>query len=95
MGKSRGPSPICPPQKIPVAGGASLSHAFEDRSDALAGANAHGYQRTLAAGALQFVHGLDGQDVAGGPDRVAQTDARAIGIELGRIELRSCATAQA
>lgn len=48
-----GPSPICP-AKIPVAGGASLSHAFEDRSDALAGANAHGYQRTLAAGALQI-----------------------------------------
>ena len=38
--------------------GASLLHAFEDRGDALAGANAHGYQRTLAAGALQFVHGL-------------------------------------
>ena len=34
------------------------------------------------------MHGLDGQDVAGGPDRVAQTDARAIGIELGRIELQ-------
>src|SRR5690606_11764653 len=59
--------------------------AFEDGGNALAAANAHGDQRIAAAGAVQLMDGLDGDDRAGRANRVAQRDARTIGVDLGRV----------
>ena len=74
---------------------ASGSDPLEDRGDALAAADAHGDQRVAAAGALQLVDRLDGEDRAGGADRVAERDAAAVRVDLGRIEAELRATAQA
>ena len=55
----------------PAAEAAPLCGALEDGGDALAAADAHGDQGAAAAGALELVEGLDGEDAAGG-DGVAQ-----------------------
>src|SRR5215469_17720806 len=57
---------------------------LEDGGDALAAADAHGDQGVVAAGAVQFVQRLDGQDRSGGADRVAEGDAAAVGVGLVR-----------
>src|SRR5215211_9103358 len=74
-----GSSLICPPP-CPGSPGWGSRGALEDGCDALAAADAHGDQGAAAAGALQLVQGLDGEDAAGGPDRVAQRHPGAVGI---------------
>src|SRR5215212_5622565 len=65
-------SPPCP---------ASVSRGtLEDGGDALAAADAHGDQRPPAPGALELVQRLDGQDGAGGPDRVPERHPGAVGV---------------
>ena len=61
------------------------SHALKDCGDALAAADAHGHQGVAALDALQLVQRLDGDQRARGADGVAQRDARAIGVDLGRV----------
>jgi len=56
------------------------SDPFEDGGDALAAADAHGDERVPAAGPAQLVQGLDGEDGAGGADRVPERDAAAVGV---------------
>ena len=51
------------------------SDPLEDRRDALSTAYAHGDQRVLAADAVQFVDGFDGDQRASGADGVAQRNA--------------------
>ena len=48
------------------------SHPLENGGDTLAAANAHGHERITAIDALQLVQGLDGNERAGGADRVTQ-----------------------
>src|SRR5512138_2096866 len=60
--------------------------ALEDRRDPLAAADAHGYQRIALLRALQLVQRLDGEDGAGGADRMAERDRAAVRIHLRRIE---------
>ena len=90
-GGTRRPGPSTAPHSPhAVASGGAL----EDGGDALAAADAHGDQGAAAAGALQLVQGLDGQDVAGRPDGVAQGDARPVGVGAV-LGLRSRTTASA
>src|SRR5690606_15622678 len=74
------------PRACTERGAARASGAFEDGGDALAAADAHRRQAVAAAGAVQFVHQLDGDDRAGRAHRMAQRDAAAVGIGLLRIE---------
>src|SRR5580658_9833740 len=61
------------------------SDALEDRGEALAAADAHRDERVLAAGALELVQGLDGQDGPGGGNGMPEGDAAAVrGGALGR-----------
>src|SRR5690606_2706441 len=74
------------PRACTERGAARASGALEDRGDALAPADAHRRQAKAAAGAVQFVHQLDGDDRAGRAHRMAQRDAAPVGIGLPRIE---------
>src|SRR5690606_13609861 len=76
----------CRPSPRPPPIAAPRSETLEDGCDALPAADAHGHQRIAPAGAPQFVHGLDGEDGAGGADRMAQRNAAAVGVEFFRIE---------
>src|ERR1035441_3800229 len=64
-------------------------YPFEDRGDALAASNAHSDKRILAAGPLQFVQRLHGEDGARRGERVPECDAAAVrvgpvGGQIGR-----------
>src|SRR3712207_5048549 len=78
------PSPAPVPVRPPCSRG-----TLEDGGDALAAADAHGDQGPAAAGALQLIQGLDGQDAAGGPDRMPEGDAGTIrvGPVLGQTQV--------
>src|SRR5690625_2721231 len=65
----------------------SFLYSFEQRGDALAATNAHADDSIAAAAALQFISGFNRENRAGGSDGVAQRDAGAIRVDLGRIEL--------
>ena len=73
----------------------TLCGALEDGGDALAAADAHGDQGAAAAGALELVEGLDGEDAAGGPDGVAQRHPDPLGLVRSSGRLRSRTTARA
>jgi len=60
--------PKAAPLSLPVS--ECLLHALEDGGDAHAPADAEGDETVLAARAREVVQDLDGQDGAGGPDRV-------------------------
>src|SRR5688500_17117711 len=60
--------------------------ALEDCCDALAATDAHGDQAVLPAGAVQLVDGLDGENAAGGADRMPQCDGPAVGVDLLHVE---------
>src|SRR5713101_479765 len=64
---------------------AASLHALEYRGDALAAADAHGDQAIAPATALQFIHGLDGENATGGADGMAQSNRAAVGIDFLRI----------
>src|SRR5437016_6416795 len=70
-----------------------LLDPLEDRSDALAAADAHGHERVALLRALELVERLHGQDRAGRADRMAQRDRAAVGVDLGRSRPRSLVTA--
>src|SRR5437899_411738 len=59
--------------------------ALDNRCDSLPAAHAHRKQPITAAGPVQLVHRLDGEDAAGRANRVTQRDRAAVGIDLGRI----------
>jgi hypothetical protein len=62
---------------------------LEHRRDALAAADAHRHQRVAAAGALQLVQRLGGDEGARAADRVAERDGAAVRVGLGRVELQA------
>src|SRR5690606_19825813 len=62
------------------------SKAFEHNGDTLAAADTHGHQGIAAACPLQFIDRLDGDDGTGGAYRVAKGNARAIGVDPGRVQ---------
>ena len=63
-----------------------VSYAFEQHGDALAAADAHGRQCITALDAVQFVNGLGRDDRTGGAHRMAERDARTVGVDLLRVE---------
>lgn len=76
----------------PMAHGAHITtpsrqclDAFKNGRNTLASANAHGHQRIAPTGALQLVNGFGGDDGACGAYGVAQRDARAVGVDFGRV----------
>src|SRR6185437_15429430 len=62
------------------------SNRLEDRGDALPAADAHRHQRVAPADPLQLVQRLDGDQRAGRADRMAERNARAVRVQLRRIE---------
>src|ERR1700738_251072 len=58
----------------------SLVDGFKDGSNALAAADAHGDEGILPADPTQFVQRFDSDNCAGGPKRVPQGDAAAVGV---------------
>jgi hypothetical protein len=80
-------SPVLPPDAHSTDGNGHLRgrrsshlHGFEDGSDALTSADAHGDQRILATGAAQFVERLHRQDTARRPDGMPKRDPAAVGV---------------
>src|SRR5690606_35469422 len=69
--------------------GPACSNTFEDRGYTLSAAYAHGHQSISALDAIQLMQGFDGNDSTGGAYGVAQTDAAAIRINLGRIHFQT------
>src|SRR3954462_7211827 len=69
-------------QAIDPTGLKAQSDLLVEGGDALAAADAHRDHGSPAAGAAEFVEGLDGQDAAGGADRVAQGNATPVGVGL-------------
>src|SRR5437867_4207728 len=69
-----------------LVGAQHASSPLEHRGDALAAADAHRDQGVPSTDSLQFMHGLRRDDRARGTDGMPERDARAIGVDLGRIE---------
>src|SRR5207253_7972354 len=57
-----------------------------NRRDALPTADAHGDERVALLRALQLVERLDGEDAAGGADRMAERYRTAVRVDLRRVE---------
>ena len=80
MKTGRSPGPF-----LPSPSGTAL-HAFPDRRNALAAADAHGGNAVAAIDADQFMQQLGDDHRAGCADRVAERDGAAIDVGSGRIE---------
>src|SRR6185437_2569574 len=57
------------------------SRLLEDRGDALAAADAHGFQAVLAVAAVQLAQQVGEDPSAGGADRVPEADARSVDVQ--------------
>src|SRR5512133_956545 len=62
------------------------SGALQNERDPLAAADAHRHEGVAAVDPLQLIDGLRRDQRAGRADRMAEGDAGAIGVHLGRVE---------
>src|SRR4051812_48207501 len=73
--------PILSRCAISRSAASSRLDSLEDGGDALPAAYAHGHERVALLPPLQLVQRLDGQDAAGGPDRMAERYGTAVDVD--------------